>query len=53
MVANVARAFHPAATNVQSGATNEYQKVLQESTIGKNIKDTEYAVRGAIPLLGA
>ena len=54
MVANAARSFHPAASNVQShSAANEYQKVLQESTIGKNIKDCEYAVRGAIPLLGA
>ena len=28
-----------------------YQKVLTLETLGDNIKDCEYAVRGAIPIL--
>jgi len=33
--------------------SNEYTKVLCNASIGSNIKNCEYAVRGAIPLLGA
>jgi len=31
---------------------NEYIKVLRENAISDNIKECEYAVRGAIPMMG-
>ena len=33
-------------------ATRDYQKVLTKETIHDNIKDCQYAVRGAIPIRG-
>lgn len=50
--ANFIKFFNSQRRNFVVGANNEYVKSLRASAIGQNVKDSEYAVRGAIPLKG-
>lgn len=44
--------FQGYQVSVSKPAAREYQKVLREDTLHPNVKDCQYAVRGAIPLRG-